>query len=225
MQSINKLVLFIALLIATAADAQTCGNPGARLDRLRAKSLTKDSVYRWVKDDLGFVQIKNGDAVADIGSYDGYYPSIYSVFTDSVSFYLNDISRAGFVYFDSIRPICTEKRGGEISNSFKIVIGNDSSSNLPGRFFNKVILRDVLHHFKMMNKMLQDIKRILKSGADAKLFLFEPIRGETDMPNLCRGAMTRQELLALMAGNGFSLTKELPVQGNGCWFEFSVARE
>ena len=223
MQLINKLALLVALLLATHAAAQTCGNPGARLARLRADNFTRDSVNMFVKNDLEFIKIDKYDTIADIGSYDGFYPLLYSIFTDSVSFYMNDISKAGFAYFDSLRRVCDEKIGADFTNSFQIVMGDDSCSNLPGHFFTKVIARDALHHFKLMGKMLQEIKRIMKPGA--KLFLFEPIKGETEMPNLCRGAMTRQELFALMTQNGFGMTKELAVQNKGCWFEFSVAKQ
>jgi hypothetical protein len=97
------------------------------------------------------------DTVADIGSYDGHYPLVYSIFSDSVAFYLNDISDAGFTYFDSIETECNKIKGSPVSNKFIMMIGSDTCTNLPARFFRKVIVRDALHHFKQPDKMLADI--------------------------------------------------------------------
>jgi hypothetical protein len=219
----NKIAMLIWFLAVTTATAQTCQNPGARLEQLRTNNLNKDSIYQWVKSDLEFAGLKKGDTVADVGSYDGYYPLIYSIFSDSVAFYLNDISPEGFIYFDSIQTTCAEKKGRRLTNSFKIVMGNDSCTNLPTHMFNKVIVKDALHHFKLMDKMLVDIKRIMKSETKAKLILFEPIKEQTESENLCRGALYREALLKLMVGNGFKLLRELPIKNKGSWFEFDLS--
>ena len=150
----KSFLLYIGLLTATYIVAQTCQNPGMRLEWLRQPGLTKDTIYKWVKNDLDFIQIQKRDTIADIGSYDGYYPLMYSIFTDSVAFYLNDISSTGFGYFDSIKSICTRLKGPLISNKFTTVIGNDSSTKLPGHLFSKVIIRDALHHFKLGNDIV-----------------------------------------------------------------------
>ncbi|MEC4049825.1 methyltransferase domain-containing protein [Flavobacterium sp. SUN046] len=221
----NKIALiFNCFLFALYSYGQTCGNPSARLDRLSASHLTKDSIYQWVKTDLDFIQPKQQDTIADIGSYDGYYPLIYSIFSDSTVYYLNDISTKGFVYFDNIKAICTKIKGRDITNKFTIVIGQDDSTNLKDHQFNKVLIRDALHHFKSMDKMLEDIKRIMKPKA--RLILFEPIRGRnSNTESLCKGAMTVEELLSLLNKNGFILTRELSQNIGGSWFEFKLLND
>jgi len=85
--------------------------------------------------------------------------------------------------------------------------------------FNKVVIRDALHHFKSMDIMLSDIKRIMKSNA--KLILFEPIRGRNiNEETLCKGTMTVDELMKLLNKNGFVLAREFPQTIGGSWFEF-----
>lgn len=166
----------------------------------------------------------SNDTIADIGSYDGYYPLLYSIFSDSTVFYLNDITSYGFVYFDSIKAVCTKIKGHDLSNKFTIVIGQDSSTKLQDHMFNKVIVRDALHHFKSMDIMLADIKRIMKPKA--KLILFEPIRGRNlNTETLCKGAMTADELLNLLIKNGYILIRELPQTIGGSWFEFKLRDE
>jgi SAM-dependent methyltransferase len=203
---------------------QTCGNPGAKLKWLREAGLDKNKIYQWVKNDLAIIQPQKHDTIADIGSYNGYYPSLYSVYSDSAVFYLNDISLDGFVYFDSIQTICKQIKGSNLSNKFIIVHGQDSSTNLQKKLFNKVVLRDVLHHFKLMDVMLEDIKKIMKPKA--KLILFEPIRGRSlNEERLCRGAMTIDQLLNLLNKHGFTLVRELPQTDKVSWFEFKLKNE
>jgi len=216
----NRIILiFCCLLFVLNTYGQTCGNPGARIERLKAAQLSKDSIYNLVKTDLDFIKPIPNDTIADIGSYDGYYPLVYSIFSDSVVFYLNDISSDGFSYFDSIEDICTKIKRHNLSNKFTVVIGNDSSTSLRDHMFNKVVIRDALHHFKSMDIMLSDIKRIMKSNA--KLILFEPIRGRNiNEETLCKGAMTVDNLIKLLNKNGFVLAREFPQTIGGSWFEF-----
>ena len=204
----KKVCCFYAIiLIAITASAQY-QNPGARLERLKVPKLTKESIYKWVKSDLEFIQIQKHDTIADIGTFDGYYPLLYSIFSDSAVFYLNDLTTAGFSYFDTIQGICTALKGSPLSNQYKLIIGNDSCTNLPKHLFTKVILQDALHHFKLMDKMLSDIRDIISPQPGSKLLLYETIRGGENNDKLCRGAMTREDLLKLLDRNGFSFSKE-----------------
>jgi SAM-dependent methyltransferase len=214
-------IALILFLFSFRSSAQVCKNPSSRLNKLKSDLVTKDSVNRWVKNDLAFLQLQAHDTIADIGSYNGYYPSLYSVFSDSVVFYLNDVINDGFAYLDSIQVLCAKIRGSKLSDQFKIVIGSECSSALPSSEFNKVILRDALHHFKNPPVMLQDLKRIMKP--QAKLVLFEPIvdTGHYNA-NLCKGSMTKEVFLKLMTGNGFKLSRELAVADDRYWFEFVI---
>ena len=224
-QSMNEIGLIsCCILLTVTTSGQTCQNPGARLARLTATHLTKDSIYQRVKNDLEFIQPTGQDTIADIGSYDGYYPSVYSIFSDSIVFYLNDITNIGFVYLDSIKDACKRIRGYDFSNKFTIVIGTDSLTNLQDHLFNKVVVRDALHHFKSKDAMLMDIKRIMKPNA--RLILFEPIRGRNiNTETLCKGAMTVEVLLSLLNKNGFILTRELSQSVGGSWFEFKIIND
>ena len=199
--------------------AQVCKDPSSRLNKLKSDLVTKDSVNRLVENDLDFLQLRAYDTIADIGSFNGYYPSLYSIFSDSVMFYLNDVIHDGFAYFDTIQALCTQKRGNKLTNQFKIILGSENSSNLPSSKFNKVILRDALHHFKNTSAMLRDVKRVMKSKAI--LVLFEPIVNPGSYnSNLCRGSMTKDVFLKLMEDHGFTINRELAVADDRYWFEF-----
>jgi hypothetical protein len=216
----NKLAMFFTfILLASTAFSQKCLNAEADLQWLRGYHLNKDSLYRSNKKEFEFIEIKKHDTIADIGSFNGYHPLVYSVFSDSCVFYLNDIQQDGFAYYDSIKNVCEQIRGHSFTNKFSIVIGNDTNTKLPDHLFNIVLVREALHHFKMKDKMLMDIKRIMNPRKEARLILDEPIIGQTKKENLCPGAMTRDDLLALLDKNGFSLSTEILV-GDRSWFEF-----
>lgn len=217
----KNTLLFSFLFGSLIITSQTCFNPSFKLNKLKSKGLTKDTIYNWVQKDLSFIQLTSHDTIADIGSYNGYYPSLYSVSTDSIVFYLNDIVNEGFVYFDSINTICTKIRGAKMTNEFKITLGDNDATNLPSHTFNKVILRDALHHFKSPAKMLTDIRRIIK--LNGKLLLFESIKNP-QLPNstICRGSMTEDELKKILQENGFVMTRQKFTENDRYWFEFKL---
>lgn len=221
--TMNRIALFLVFILLSTETFAQCISPHFRVKELNSKTLTKDSIYAQIKSDLTFIQPTKHDTIADIGSFDGYYPLAYSIFSDSVVFYLNDISNSGFVDFDSIKTICTTFKGQHISNKFKTIIGTDSCTNLPNHLFNKVVIRDALHHFKSMDKMLSDTKRIMKP--QATLILFEPIKDQNVKDKkLCYAAMTKDELLKLLSRNGFKLTKEFTREDGRMWFEFKLKK-
>lgn len=167
------------------------------------------------------LQLTTHDTVADIGSFQGYFPALYSVFSDSVVIHLNDIFSDGFVYFDSIVTECERIGGKKLSNEFALFLGTEFSTNLPSQQYNKVIARDAIHHFSHPDSMLVDLKRIMKPNA--RLIVYEPLKHpKIDEKNLCKGVMTKKEFLQLMKRNGFRATKKKCHRNNRNWFEFKV---
>jgi len=197
-----------------------------RKDLLTKSTLTKDSLLKKVKMDLDFIHLTQHDNVADIGSYDGYYPCIYSVFSDSIFFYLNDTSKLSLSKNVDICNLCSKISGKPLSNTFHAVIGTDITTNLPDHFFDKVIVRDALHHFKSEERMLQDIKRIMKS--QASLYLFEPIlHKEKKVSGMCKGVKSYDELLKMFTDNGFEMVRSQAVvsEQDLHWFEFKLKQK
>jgi hypothetical protein len=219
----NRYILVIACLLSVElSKTQICQNPEVRMQRNRETFRNKDSLYRTVQIDLAIINPQPHDTIADIGSYDGYYPLAYSIFSDSVMFYLSDISRAGFAYFDSLQGICQEMKIYRGSNQFKVVIGEAKNTKLPRHLFNKVILRDALHHFTQMDEMLADIRLIMKPSS-AVLYLYEPLRIPlAGYDDICKGAMGREDWLEELDKMGFVLIREFTVKQRWAWFEFGL---
>lgn len=219
----KKIILLLLILISwnTNSFGQICQNPNARLERLKYPNITKTLLYEKVREDLDFIKISPADVIADIGSYDGQYPCIYSIFTDSVIFYLNDVQPEGFKTLNDFKSICAKFKGNELTNTFKVMIGEENSTNLPSRIFDKVIMRDALHHCSQMNEILIDIKRIMKPNG--KLFLFEQLKlPDIINENLCVGVMEKEELLNLLQRNGFVKKREKYVKNDLIWLEFEL---
>jgi 2-polyprenyl-3-methyl-5-hydroxy-6-metoxy-1,4-benzoquinol methylase len=223
MKASRKIIWILTIVVPLLTSGQEkCGNPGSKLEWLRKIAVNKNSYYLQIKDDFEFINPLAGDVIADVGNADGYYPLLFSVFSDSVTFYLNDIANDRFIYFDSVKTLCERVKGRQLSNSFTIVMGNDSSTNLAAHFFDKVIIQDALHHFSKPDKMLADVKRIMKP--QAQLFLYEPLRDKIeDEKKVCKGAMTKAQLLALLKNYGFEMVKEMDRPIGFSWFEFRIS--
>ncbi len=214
-----KWRLFAIIIFGGAnVNAQSSSITKSRIEKLKKFQNQKDTIYNWVKNDLEFIQFKPHDVVADIGTFDGYYPMLYSIFTDSIDFTLVDtISNWSENLFD-LHDICKNIKPN-ISNYFRIAVNTDTSICPENKFFDKVIIRDALHHFKFKDKMLTDIKRAMKRNAS--LFIYEPLKESKAREGLnCSGTLLRSELLLLLEKNNFKLKKELSLESGLSWYEF-----
>lgn len=181
----------------------------------------RDSLYKLVKEEFEFLQLKAGDTVADVGSFIGYYPVLYSVYVDSVTFYLNDIVDTGFRSLDYIHSELYKIRKHPQTSTFKIVIGTTVTTGLPDMKFTKVVLRDAFHHFEKRNEMLEDIKRIMKD--DASLLVYEAFRIYDEPANTrCKGVLWREDFLKVMKDAGFVLIRERNMGDECYWLEYRM---
>ena len=77
--------------------------------------------------------IKNGDVVADIGAASGYIDGAFSVMTDSVSYYIQDID-TNFLNqneFEKVTNYFSKIRNRPQTNTFHYVIGSEFETALP----------------------------------------------------------------------------------------------
>lgn len=211
------VLLSIALLLSLNCTGQQYN--GTRLWKIR--SFTADSLQKTLEQELQFIDFQANDHVADIGTYDGYYPVVYSLFVDSIHFYLEDIKNEGFNHFDSLLLLATAKRNKPLTNTFKIVIGENDKTNLPEHFFDKIILRDMLHHSQQPAALLASLLKHLKS--DGWLYLMEPIKTNTANDiGICNGAMTKNELYQLLDNQGFNIEKNEPFGKKHEWIAYRL---
>lgn len=166
---------------------------------------TKEKLFSNYQIDLRAADLRNGETIAEVGAFDGVWTGIYSVFTDSMTFYIEDITSEGFSRNDSIMDYCAILRGNKGSYTVTKVIGSDSTTNLPEKTFDKIICNESFHHFTRADLMLADIKRKLKPGG--KLFIRDSL-AKKKMNKQPHFHYTHQELLEVLKTNGFEITSD-----------------
>lgn len=207
------LLLLVLLSYSGYVSAQAISEEQATFKR--------DSLYQTVKEEFEFLQLRPGDTVADVGSFLGYYPALYSLFVDSVTFYLNDIVDSGFLSLNYIHAELYKVRTHPQTSSFRTIIGTTVTTGLPDRKFTKVIARDAFHHFEKRKEMLEDMKRIMKD--DANLLIYEPFRVYDEPANTrCKGVLWREDFLKIMKDAGFVLIRERNMGDECYWLEYRM---
>lgn len=206
-------------MICGFAFTATAQHSFSRTYKLKTPGITKDTLYKRVKYDLDFIKPQKGDTIADIGSYDGLYPAMYSVFSDYVTFYLEDVNTRPLFFLDSLKLLCSGIAVKQITNTFLYFEGTQTDTHLPDKKFDKVVLRDVVHHCQSSADILAEACRIVAPGG--KIILFEPVvptKGKNE--SLCIGAFTMKDLLALTKEQDLKLVRKKESIKDHYWFEF-----
>jgi ubiquinone/menaquinone biosynthesis C-methylase UbiE len=163
---------------------------------------------------LSFLNLKADDIIADVGTGSGYSLVPIAGAHPNLKFTVQDIDRSTLTEKKLQSQI---NRNNNKANmlQFNIVYGNDTSTNLPSQTFTKVLLFDVLHEVHDKQRILADIKRILKK--DGKLIIeeilvFKPQRKER---NCNYPFFIEADFKQLMEANIFVLIKEQVSFENG----------
>jgi tetratricopeptide (TPR) repeat protein len=111
-------------------------------------------------------EIQNGQFIADVGAASGWIEGIFSVFTDSVTYYVQDINE-NYSNEQELKQVVkhySKVRETPQTNSFHLVIGTKTKTLLPDSTFDKVILNNTFHEIHFKQKILDDICHKLKPG-------------------------------------------------------------
>lgn len=119
-----------------------------------------------------FLQLETKDSIADIGAGRGFYTMCFSYFTDSAYFFAEDISSKNIKKRKFNKTKRKFRRGaGESSNDhFQLVLGTDSSINLPDHCFDLIFCVSAFHEFTKVDQMVEDMKKSLKPDGEMILF-------------------------------------------------------
>ena len=170
----------------------------------------KDSMLLAAKPELDIYNFKSGETIADIGFGTGWLEGITLLKYDSLTFYANEIDNYSLHRLDLRINKYLELRGKDNTNKLVKVKGTKRRTNLPETTFDKVVLRETLHHFSYQTEMLHDIWKILKPKG--KLYIHEPLVDSTYYSKSCRSTIySREDLLFIFEANApyhFKLVKE-----------------
>jgi len=158
------------------------------------------------QDLLDFFEFHKGDVVADVGARDAKYEGAFSLLTDSISFYCEDINKKKLNQkaINKMVKHYSKLKGLPITNTFKIVIGDEKQTNLPNGIFDKIIISSTFHEFKYYNEMAADLlKKVKPSG---KVYILE-----THCYTKGHYNFTCEEVTEIMQAHGFRpIKKHIP---------------
>lgn len=150
--------------------------------------------------------LKDGDTLLDIGCGGGDADAVIFQFYPNMFFVLEDIDSTSFKKNESFIYINGKKKYFRENALF--VSGYIDSIPLPSESFSTILCRKTVHEFATPNRMLREIRRLLRT--DGILIVEEAIPrklGEVD-PNCKLRYFSKQELVSLFYKNGFKLVSE-----------------
>jgi tetratricopeptide (TPR) repeat protein len=169
-----------------------------------------------------FLEIKNGETIAEVGADDGINLGILSMLYDSLTLYAQDIDAKCLTQKSLNKEIkyYSKKRTTPQTNTFKWVIGTMNSTNLPANTFDKIFLIDAYHDFDKKDDMIEDIAAKLKPNGQIIFLDGFSFIGDTQVcPFAGRHVVTTLEVeLKRFEKHGFYLTKMRAPNYNGAHY-------
>jgi len=150
-------------------------------------------------------KIKKSEKIAEIGAGTGMFGLSAKLLFEDLEWTFNEIDNSSIKLIENLLP----KHKEIISpKGLSVIKGKKNSTNLEGKVYDKIIIRQTLHHFKKMDEMLASIKKSMDKNTE--LYLFETYRddfeNEEDMH--CDALMFKKDILKAMTRNGLQLISE-----------------
>lgn len=151
------------------------------------------------------MNIQSSDIIADIGAGSGYH-----------TFRMAKLANKGLIYAVDIQEemllsIERSKSKGKVDN-IEMVLGSETSVNLPKNTVDKLLMVDVYHEFSFPVEMIQSIKESLKPGGE--IFLIEYRAEDPKVPIKPLHKMSEKQAVKEMEAAGFKLKENI---GNLPW--------
>ena len=153
-----------------------------------------------------------GMTFAEVGASSGYYNGAMAVYSDSVTYYLQDIDE-DCLNEENLQKVLkhySKFRKGSITNTndFHIVIGTETKTNLPENTFDVVFTNGTFHVLNYPDSIISDIHKSLKIDGTLAIrdeFIFEdkvvPCKDAA-----CVNPLTKYEdFIVIMERNNFKL--------------------
>lgn len=165
--------LFIVLLFITSVTTKAqdfCGFKHRSIDDIK-----KINQYQF-----DFLNISEGDTIVDVGAGSGWYEGMYSAIGSfkHVHFVLVDID-SSCLNRDKVNNMIayySEVKGEPITNTFQLVVNNESSLCLPDNSYNKVWIFNTLHEVDDAAATIRQLYKLLRPGGELVLLELNPAR-------------------------------------------------
>lgn len=172
------------------------------------------SIEKFLEPEMKVLQLKPGQVIADVGASNGYHMGMVSVFTDSLTIYLEDIDTLCLNQseVDKVKNWYEWVREKPVTNEFHLVLGTETATRLPDSTFDKVVATASFHHFSDPAAMLADLKTKLKTGG--KLYIIEnvvEVTGEVRKKTCRHPLRSEADLKELFRQNGYTVEEVHPL--------------
>jgi hypothetical protein len=149
----KRSLVFFALLTCFVALGQK------KIERPYASGLypktTKDIEHMYAS--VRFYEIKEGDIVASVGAGNGYAEMTIATFVKNVNWTIQDIDTAALRQLPDVRRWYEKLVDRPISGSFVSIVGEEKTTHLLRRHYDKIILANVYHELADRASIMKDI--------------------------------------------------------------------
>lgn len=158
--------------------------------------------------EISHYPFQNVKSLLEIGAGDGGFSVLLQLYFGIEQHYVNEI--------DSLQLQAITYQLSLLSSPLpnpQVVQGTSNSIGLEGKQVEAVLLRNTLHHFAQAGDMLQNIQQVLLPKG--KLYILEDLLVEGSGYRHCESSMSYDEIINLLAIEGFKLLTDHPLGTTG----------
>ena len=124
---------------------------------------------------IKYWEVQKGETVASIGPANGNLEVRCSLFVDNINWTLEEIDSSCLnkTEFDRVLNYYQTLANKKVIGNFKLVIGDDTKTNLTANTYDRVLLINVYHELTKQKEMIAEIYKILKNKG--KLVIMERV--------------------------------------------------
>ena len=209
-----KKIIFTSILFSVII---SCSNYNVALlnhhgDKKEFSAMV-DTILKYIPPEMEIYNLKKGDTIADIGIGMGLLEGVCAILYDSITIYAVDINKKALRKIKKVAENFAKMRSKTHTLTIIPVKGSAGATNLAEASVEKLILRNTFHEVEEKEKMLQDIRRVLKD--EGTFYLIESYAEKFAFKAECTGTiMTIAEYKDLLLKNGFKIIAEHYLSSN-----------
>jgi len=140
------------------------------------------TTYNYYESEAKALKLTKGDTIVSVGAGSGWREFMYSVFYDSITFYLEDLDTS-CITCSKIRntylPKYSKIKGSKITASFIPATGNETEIKINSNKANMILIIGAYHHFTNDMAIVRECFRILKPNG--RLVIHEAVMNRNKM--------------------------------------------
>lgn len=172
-----------------------------------------NKLNHYYQETLQFIEVKKGEQIASVGAQNGNVEVQLSIFTDGITWTLNDIDTGCLNKdeFDKVLHYYESLVNKKIASKFSLVQGTETKTNLQTNFYDRILLINTYHELGNKKIIVDDIYNSLRSKG--RLVIMERMANKRNKKRRdCNHIMPYEPdfLEALKASNFLLIDKKIP---------------